>query len=234
MKAYIAGVQGISTVDYPKKIASVVFLAGCNFRCRYCFNANILDFKEEFLKDIEFVKKEINKNLPLIDAIVITGGEPCLQKEATIEIAKFGRKKKLLVGIFTNGSFPLILKELIEMRLLDFIAIDVKTILEEKAYENLTNNKIDIEKIKESIELVKRSGIDYELRTTLVPSLVGKKELKLIHEQISPYKTWAWQMFRSDIGDIVDKSLVGKEFSKEEIDEIKSLSKKFENVVIRF
>ena len=234
MKAYIAGVQGVSTVDYPKKIASVVFLAGCNFRCRYCFNANIIDFKEEFLKDIEFVKKEISKNLPLIDAIVITGGEPCLQKNALIEIAKFGRKKKLLVGIFTNGSFPIVLKELIEMRLLDFVAIDVKTKLEEKEYVELTNRKIEIEKIKESIEIVKKSGIDYELRTTLVPGLVGKKELEMIHAQISPYKTWAWQMFRSDIGDIVDKSLVGKEFIKEEIDEIRSLSKKFKNVIIRF
>ncbi|MCW1309228.1 MAG: hypothetical protein QXP04_00880, partial [Candidatus Nanoarchaeia archaeon] len=82
--------------------------------------------------------------------------------------------------------------------------------------------------------IAKKFNVDYELRTTLVPGLVGERELKMIHKQIFPYKIWVWQMFRSDIGNIVDKGLVGKSFSVDEMVRIRNLSKKMKNVILRF
>jgi len=232
MKAFIAGIQDISTIDYPGKLCSVIFFAGCNLRCRYCFNSKFLEFKDEFLRCIEDVKENIVKNLPLIEAIMFSGAEPLLQEEALIDISAWAKCKGLSVGIETNGTKPRVLEKALNMKLLDFVAMDIKAPLER--YENVVqvNNKIP-KKVSESIKIIRQLGVEREFRTTFVPDLIDINDIENIHMIVGQDK-WAWQRFRYDLGEILDKQLLGRDFSPDERTRFETLSKQFRNVVLRF
>jgi len=114
MQVYVGGIIPLSTVDWPANVCTVIFFAGCDFKCCYCYNKDFIDFKEEFLKDLKDIKKEIIKNSGFIDAVLFSGGEACLQRQALLTLARFTKKLGLKVGIETNGSKPYSIKSLIK------------------------------------------------------------------------------------------------------------------------
>jgi len=176
----IAGLQKTSLIDYPNKISTVVFTQGCNFRCGFCHNKELVTFDkttDQFLeKDVlAFLKKRQN----IIEAVVITGGEPTLQKDLISFISKI-KKIGFYIKLDTNGSNPSIIKKLLKLKLLDYIAMDIKAPF--SSYQKLTNSKINISKIKNSISLIIKSDIDYEFRTTMMPffTIDDIKEISMI------------------------------------------------------
>jgi len=232
MKAFVAGIQDLSTIDYPGKISAVVFLAGCNFRCRYCFNSELLESKEEFLRDIKEIIESIEKNLPILDAVVFSGGEPLLQEKALVEISNWAQRGGLSMGMETNGTRPQTLEKMLNLELLDFIAVDIKAAF--GRYGEVTQVEDDVaEKITESVEIIRNSGIEREFRTTFVPGLVGVDDIESISRVVGQDK-WVWQRFRYDLGVILDKQLLGRDFSGAEMKRFKYMSKQYRNVILRF
>lgn len=187
----IGGLQKVSLIDYPGKIAAIVFTQGCNFRCPYCHNKELVHpkfFKQPIDQEevLEFLKKRIGK----LDAVSITGGEPLLQKD----LEKFvGRIKVMdyLIKIDTNGSFPKQLASLLKSGLVDYVAMDIKAPFEK--YRKLVNAKADVEKIKQSIALIMNSGLEYEFRTTYTNQIASEQDIQKILESVKGSKTYFLQ-----------------------------------------
>src|SRR3989344_2782449 len=202
--ASIKGWNKTSLVDYPPNIVSVVFLKGCNFRCGYCHNPDIV-LNYESLNDID--EKEIISYLTeqkkWIDGVCITGGEPCLHKDLVKFVFDI-KKTGMLVKIDTNGSNPSMIKELLGKKLVDMIAMDIKAPL--KKYELVASAKIDKKSILESIDLIRNSGIDYEFRTTVVPGLVDANDIAEIGKWLKGSKRFAIQNFRGKVN-LIDNEL---------------------------
>lgn len=223
----IGGVQKSSLLDFPSKIAAIVFTQGCNFRCGYCHNAELLDFLAEtkFKEDefFEFLGKRKGK----LDGVVITGGEPTLQrglKDFILKVKEMGFEVKL----DTNGTNLKILKELIEERLLDYIAMDIKAPLSK--YEKITGVRVNLENIRESINLIMASGVDYEFRTTVVKSQLSFEDFEEIGEQIKGAKKYYLQKFVPS--KIYDKTLSDKTtYSDEEFKNLCENLKKYADTV---
>lgn len=166
----IGGFVKTSFVDYPGKISSVVFTQACNLNCSYCHNPGLLN-NNDTVEGIgpEDVLDWLSKRKGMIDAVVISGGEPTLQNDI-YAFAKELKLRGIFVKLDTNGTNPSILKALIEDKLLDFIAMDLKAPLDK--YESVSRTRhIELSSIKESVEIIKNSGLDYEFRTTLCPEL---------------------------------------------------------------
>ena len=176
----IGGLQKFSLIDYPGRISAIVFTQGCNFRCPYCHNPELVDpaqygpiLSEEEV--IFFLEKRRGK----LDAVTLTGGEPTLQPD----IDRFLQEIKgmgYLTKIDTNGSNPDVLDRLIRGHLVDYLAMDVKGPL--KKYERIVNAKVKTAKIRRSIELITASGIEHEFRTTVVRSQLDNEDLIAIAE----------------------------------------------------
>lgn len=182
-----------SFVDYPGEIATVVFTCGCNFDCWYCHNRSLIKQNQKKIEIIEEneVLDFLNKRRKMIDAVVTSGGEPTLQKELKsflIKIKKMNFKTKL----DTNGSNPNILKELLDEKLLDYVAMDIKTSFEK--YSNLVQKKVNSEDLQKSIEILMNSNIDYEFRTTFSPD-VTLDDIRSIVQIIKGAKAYALQKY---------------------------------------
>ncbi|MCX5782015.1 MAG: anaerobic ribonucleoside-triphosphate reductase activating protein [Elusimicrobia bacterium] len=189
----IGGFQKFSLIDYPGKIAAVIFTQGCNFRCPYCHNPELVLpelFEEgpsvdEILKFLEFRKGKL-------EAVVITGGEPTLQNDLS-GIIKRINELGYSVKLDTNGTNPDVLKSLIDQKLIDYIAMDIKAPFEK--YDELAGIKSDLKKIKESIRLIMISGIDYEFRTTVVKYLLTEKDVEILKAEFSNAKRYVLKDF---------------------------------------
>lgn len=163
----IAGLAKTSFVDYPGKIACVVFTPGCNFNCRYCHNKHILGDNVKIINE-KIVFDYLEKRKDLLGAVVITGGEPTIQKNLP-EFIQAVRRFGLLVKLDTNGTNPALLRALIEENMLDYIAMDVKAPLEK--YFETAGAPVDINAISSSIEIMINGPVPYEFRTTFAPML---------------------------------------------------------------
>jgi pyruvate formate lyase activating enzyme len=178
----IAGFKKQTLIDYPGHISSVVFTRGCNFRCPYCHNPNLV-LPEKFGKT--YSEKQIfeylEKYKKLLQAVCITGGEPTLHNDLhgfILRIKNLGLKVKL----DTNGSNPETLKSLIKNKLLDFIAMDIKHLPDFELYNNASGQVLNYElfnNVLKSIEIIKYSGIKHEFRTTVAK---GLHTIEQIHE----------------------------------------------------
>lgn len=231
MKGWIAGIEGISTVDWPGKVVTVIFLSGCNLRCRYCYNSHILEITSGKLLSLEEVKEKVNRNFPLLDGLLLSGGEPTLQPEVLRELAKWAKRRGLLMGLESNGTRPNVLSSLIDDGLLDFVALDVKAPPNFQDYSRVTPiSPEDVENVRRSLNLLRGAGVEFEVRTTLVPNLLDEDDLGKIYEEVRGCR-WVWQKFRK-FPTVLDQSLV--EFSPSEISRIKELSRGFEGVILRF
>lgn len=229
----IGGLQKLTLVDYPGKVAATVFLIGCNFRCPFCQNAELvisgLAAGADFILESEFFEF-LDSKIGFIDGICITGGEPTINADLENFIRKI-KAKGFLIKLDSNGSNPEMLKELLDKKLLDFIAMDIKTSLDK--YEKTIGAKIDLEKIKKSVEIIKNSGIDYEFRTTVVPGLVEKEDIEKIGQWLKGAKKIALQQFQNR--KVLDKNLQTlRPYSDETLKEFKKiLEKHIERVELR-
>ncbi len=220
----IGGLQKFSMIDYPDKIACIVFTQGCNFRCPYCHNPELVKpemFGESLSEEefFDFLKERVGK----LDAVSITGGEPTLQYDL-IEFIKKIRDLGFLIKLDTNGTNPEMLKEIIDQKLVNYLAMDIKAPFSK--YEEITKMPVNIEKIKQSVEMIKSSGIDYEFRTTLVKKLLSPEDIEQIGRDIAGAKQYFLQKFVST--KTVDEKVLNEEtYSEEELENLKEQLKPF-------
>lgn len=221
----IKGFQKTSLIDYKPYLASVVFVGGCSFRCRYCYNPDLVlnpnaipDISEKEVFDYIESKKEF------IDGVCITGGEPCIYPD----VAEFCRKLKskgFLVKMNTNGSRPDVLKKLIDERLIDKVAMDIKSSFDN--YDEVAGIPVDKEKITESINLIMNSGIEYSFNTTVIPSIVDKKEIFKIARMIKGAKKYNLNNFKSNVKLVGNELENTKTFNKSELEELKKIAQEY-------
>jgi pyruvate formate lyase activating enzyme len=230
----LGGLQKLTLIDYPGHIAATVFTVGCNFRCPFCHNPELVisNFQfpiSNFLEGDFFNFLETRQGK--LEGVCITGGEPTIQPD----IIDFIRKIKNLgykVKLDTNGTRPDVLRQLFTEKLLDFVAMDIKSYPGD--YNKATNSQVDIERIKLSVDLIKNSGIDYEFRTTAVPGLHEEGDFEKIGKWLEGSKKYVLQAFE-DKGKILDprltKRINGKKLDLEQI--AKKIEKYFGKVEIR-
>ena len=198
---------GTSVIEFPGKISSVVFIGGCNLRCPFCYNLDlVLPERLEKIPDIpqSEIIKEIKKRKGFIDGVSITGGEPLLSPELPDFIKKIKNEVNIDIKIDTNGTLPGKLKEVLPF--VDYISMDIKSSPEK--YPAATGGKTKFKNIEESIEIIKGT-IDYEFRTTMIPGIVGKNDIKKICKKIKKVKKYVLQNFRNS-------KTLSPEFSKKE------------------
>jgi len=190
----IAGFNRTSLLDWDGCVAAVIFLPGCNFRCPFCHNRQLVLTPEEYEEiPIEFVEEYIRENSEFLDGIVITGGEPTIHGDLP-ELIKRIKGLGIRVKLDTNGTNPEMLKDLIDAGLIDFVAMDLKAPLDE-GYDDLAGTKVEVEKIKRSIQIIMSSGIDYEFRTTMVPILITPEDYERMAAYIGTAKKFVLQHF---------------------------------------
>lgn len=224
----IAGFDKLSLLNYPDMVSCTIFTNGCNFLCPYCQNsALVLDANQNELIPEEEVLAYIEERKKLLDGVCITGGEPTIQgdlKEFIEKIKKLGLKVKL----DTNGSHPEVIKELIDNHLIDYIAMDIKTVFNK--YNSITNRNVDTDLLRESIQIIKSSNIDYEFRTTVVKEYVSYEDLIFILDYLN-CKNYYLQKFEDRQSNIVYHL---DAYSDEELKEIYSkLKGKYDYIKIR-
>ncbi len=193
------GFQKTSLIEYPGKIVSVVFTAGCNFRCPFCQNPTLV-LSPNTLPSVsskEVVSHLISKK-KWLDGLAITGGEPMIHQALSGFIDKV-KEEGFLIAIETNGTNPQMLRDLIADKLTDYVALDIKAPLVWEKYKRAAgiNDEDLFRKVKESVEVLLelKLDIDYELRTTVVPGLIGEEDILAIARQIKGVKRYVLQQF---------------------------------------
>lgn len=220
----IKGIEKFAPKDFPGHISSTLFLGGCNFRCPYCHNAElVLNPSSIPTYPPEYLLSFLDARKNWLEGICITGGEPLMQKEVKT-LCSLIKDRGLLVKIDTNGSFPLALQSLIEEDLVDFLAMDVKAPLER--YSEVVGVQTSTEYIKESINLIMSSGKEYCFRTTVVPDLIGRKDIIGIAELIKEANLYQIQQFQPE--GARDKEFLNKTpYSKEILEEFAGLARDY-------
>ena len=203
----IDGLQKMTLLDFPGKVACTVFTGGCNFRCPFCHNALLvtkLPEKPDYSEDeiLSFLEKRTG----LLDGVAITGGEPLLNPD----IADFIRKIRSMgyaVKLDTNGSFPERLKAIVGEGLVDYVAMDIKN-RKEKYAETIGLKNHDLSKIEESVEFLKSGAVDYEFRTTVVEQFHTVEDIRAAAEWIGGAKRYFLQNF-VDSGELICEEVSG-------------------------
>jgi pyruvate formate lyase activating enzyme len=191
-----SGLQKISLIDYPAKIASVLFTPGCNLRCPFCHNWRIaVDPKPPFLQEAAALEI-LERRKKYVDAVVVTGGEPTMHKELPRFLIKL-KERGFSVKLDTNGFYPDVLEECLGS--VDYVAMDVKTCLDK--YKLLGAK--DTTGLMRSVEMLKTGKVPYEFRTTVVPEIVTSKDATCIGEIVKGARTHALQQFVQE--DTLDK-----------------------------
>ena len=188
----IAGLQKLTLLDYPGKTACTVFFGGCNFRCPFCHNWELLDGSYPPQTDEESLLAFLKKRSGMLDGVCITGGEPLLSDDIIPLLEKI-RSLGFSIKIDTNGSFPDRLKRIIDAGLADYVAMDIKNSPER--YAQTAGGFSDIEKIKKSIDILMHAGIDYEFRTTVVAELHAAEDFHAMGNMIKGAGKWFLQKF---------------------------------------
>ncbi|PID78343.1 MAG: anaerobic ribonucleoside-triphosphate reductase activating protein [Deltaproteobacteria bacterium] len=192
----LGGFQKNSLIDYPGKISSVIFTKGCNFKCPYCHNHELISFeKNDDSVDTDSILSFLNSRKGFIDGVVITGGEPTLQKDI-IDFAGEIKKMGFPLKMDTNGSRPEILEKLVEKKLVDLFAMDIKAPFSN--YKELTYEKDIAEKLESSINLLMNAETDYLFRTTCAKPFITKTNCMEIFEHIKGADNYYLQTFKRD------------------------------------
>jgi pyruvate formate lyase activating enzyme len=214
-----SGLLKTSLIDYPNKIASVLYVPKCNLRCPFCHNWRIvINPKPPFLQDNTAIKI-LEDRRKYVNAVVITGGEPTLYKDLPDFLLKL-KNKGFQIKLDTNGFFPKTLQKCIPY--VDYIAMDIKTSLEK--YVQL-GSAIDTRKLTKSIETIRQSKVEYEFRTTLVPDIVNLEDLNQICQLITGAEKLVLQQFIPT--DTLDKKFEKIEpYSKDKIEKFAKISEK--------
>lgn len=196
----ISGIQPFTLLDYPGKTACIIFIPGCNFRCGFCHNPEfvipekIIQIKDSFISE-EAVFNFLLERRGLLDGVVITGGEPTTAPDLVPFMQKI-RRLGFLVKLDTNGNRPDVIAKALQERVVDYIAMDVKTDL--NGYKKLVGPLIRTDNIKNSINLIKNSTIQYEFRSTLLKEIHTDSVLEKMAELVDGAQNWFLQKFRPD------------------------------------
>jgi len=221
----IKGLQKLTLIDYPNKIAATIFIFGCNLRCPYCHNPELIHESEA--KKIKTYSKEeilrfLKERCDFLEGICLTGGEPTLSKDLP-SLIKSIKKIGYAIKLDTNGTNPRMLKELLKKKLIDYAAMDIKAPLER--YEKVVNAPVNKNDIEESINTIKKLG-NYEFRTTIVPGLLDKQDIIEIARWIKPARAYYLQQFRPI--NCLDKSYNKKKpYPLEQLQEMRDAVKHF-------
>jgi pyruvate formate lyase activating enzyme len=223
-----------SLIEWPGKLAAIIFLPGCNMRCRYCHAAHLVlnpDAHENI--DREQVFACLERLQGWLDGVVITGGEPTLHGDDLVELIEQIRTVGLMTMVETNGTRPEMLGRLLRDGLLDCVAMDVKAPLEPAAYRRVAGREVDVEDVRASVRLVRESGCEHEFRITVVPGLVGQEELERIGLEIAGAQAIALQNVKPHL--CMDEELRGiQAYMPEEMDRLGELMRPFaENIIVR-
>jgi pyruvate formate lyase activating enzyme len=210
-----AGMEPLTLIDYPNHLAATVFTYGCNMKCPYCHNAELVT---EPLNSTRIVNEKdvlsfLDNRVDKLEGLAITGGEPTMHKDLP-EFMKKVRDRGFKIKLDSNGSFPKRISNILDMEIVNYWAIDVK--YEEELYEQGLNGGATIGGIKESIELLQSSGVKHEFRTTVVKGMHTEGTMHKIGEMIKGAKNYYIQNFRE--GPTIDPEL-----SKENSFDIKRL-----------
>ena len=219
----LKGLQKTTLLDFPTKVACTVFTSGCNFRCPFCHNASLVinpDNSETVNIDafFEYLKKRRN----ILDGACITGGEPLLQKDISEFISRI-KELGYAVKLDTNGSKPEVLRSLIDNKLIDYVAMDIKGTLEKYPLICGVEEGRFINEVKESANILLENKVEYEFRTTVVRELHEKDDFHDIGKWISGAKRYFLQQFK-DSGDLISQSGFSA-YNKDEMEEILDIVK---------
>jgi len=229
----ISGLQKLTLIDYPGKLAATIFTPGCNFRCGFCHNPElVIDINPLQNFPTDQILGFLESRTKYLEAVCITGGEPLLQSDL-LEFTEKLKKMGYLVKIDTNGTVPDLLQKLIKKRLVDYIAMDIKAPLKWGHYKrvsSMTDKKL-FENILESIKILfklnRSKKISYEFRTTVVPKLLKADDIETIAKQIKGAKKYVLQQFKNS-GKMINKKFKKvKPYSVEELELMCQLAKKY-------
>ncbi len=217
----IGGLQPVTLLDYPQKVAAIIFTQGCNMRCPFCYNPNLVLTESVKIPTFNYreVLKFLKKRKKYLDAVVVTGGEPTVQPD----LLKFlSRMKKIgyLIKLDTNGLNSRLLEKIISDRLADYLAMDIKGPFND--YGRFCGVDVLPENIIRSVALIKKSGLNYEFRSTLVKGLHSKKDILQMAADLGRVKKYFLQDF-SPAERLVGQDFTGRKFSRKEKEEILKL-----------
>lgn len=187
----LGGLQKCSLVDYPGEVCAIVFTVGCNFRCPYCHNPELVDETAQTISTTQFFDF-LRTRTKQLTAVTITGGEPTMHDDLLdflAEIKQLGFKVKL----DTNGTHPAVIEEAQKKRVVDYFAMDIKAPL--AMYERTIARPVDVAAIKKSIALLMKGGVPYEFRTTVVKALLSPEDIEQIGREISGASQYYLQRF---------------------------------------
>ncbi len=193
MKFGIKGFDRMSLVDWDGMVATTLYVSGCNFRCPYCHNSGLVLVPDQYETiPVREVLDYVKEHNDFLDGAVITGGEPCFRRELP-ELAELLQAAGVRVKVDTNGSFPDMLESLIKRELVDYVAMDIKAPWDK--YSMVAGSLVNITHIKDSIDLVRKSGIPHEFRTTLAGSLLEPHDVLGIGRMIEGASLYVLQKF---------------------------------------
>jgi pyruvate formate lyase activating enzyme len=198
-----------SLIDWEGLIVSTLYVGGCNFRCPFCYNVDLITNPQQFsIIPEEDIVTFLKERKDFLDGICLSGGEPTIYDDLPEFLVKI-RKHNIKIKLDTNGSQPERLAEIIERNLVDFIAMDIKSCLKPEAYKKAIgiNDEQVISKIKKSINLIRCAGIEYEFRTTVIPIFHDEKTIEEIAREIKGSNQYVLQNFINN-GQLLDKQLV--------------------------
>lgn len=216
----IKGILGTSLLDFPGQISAIVFLGGCNLVCSFCHNPDLIPKNDVGCIDVEEILSTLETRKQFIDGVVVTGGEPTLQED----LESFLRKIKdmgLLVKLDTNGLKPDVLANVISKKLVDYVAMDIKTSLDR--YGELGDAGGGA-KVLESLEVLKGCGLEYEIRTTMVPKLITETDINNIGQALDGVRNWVLQQFTPETSASLRKT---KAYSKEVLEGMLSVARTY-------
>ena len=200
MKIVIKGFIESSLLDWDGKIVSTLYVPYCNMRCPFCHNRDLILNPDKYPTfELAYLKEHFLKKKEFIDGICLTGGEPCLYEDL-VDFLKEFKSLGAEVKLDTNGTFPGKIKEAYESKVIDYVAMDIKAPLEFEAYKKASglNNQNLFNGVKESIKYIMSCGIDYEFRTTVVPTLHTKEDILRIADFIKGARKYALQNFQAE------------------------------------
>ncbi len=204
-----------SLIEFPGHLSYVIFIAGCNFRCPFCYVPHLVlpeKYEKQEGMEQEKILKEIKERKNFIDAVCITGGEPTIHPQLFAFLKKI-KKLNIKVRLETNGSNPEAIEKLMQENLIDSVALDIKNCREK--YNKTCGAVVKIEDIEKTVEIIKNSNLDYELRTTLVPGFHNEDDIKKIARWLfkdkRKIKLYVLNQFRTDLP---EEKTINPEFIK--------------------
>ncbi len=189
----IHGLQKMTLLDFPGHVACTVFTGGCDLRCPFCHNFELVDGTAPAIMEEEELLSFLEKRRGLLDGVAFTGGEPCLQKNLP-ELMRKIREMGFAIKLDTNGNHPDMLEKMISEGLVDYVAMDIKNSPEKYAV-TCGLETLDLTKIRQSVEILKSGRVDYEFRTTVVAQFHEENDFRLIGQWLRGAKRYFLQSF---------------------------------------